>query len=71
MLCYVYVIVIYDGVCVGDMLNIQCGDIFLTLTKSWLTKYQEVLEVHGDGYKYLMKKDGTYSASGVLFDGGK
>ena len=24
--CYTYVIVIYDGVCVGDMLNIMCGD---------------------------------------------
>ena len=30
MLCYVYVIVIYTGVCMGDILNILCGDIFLT-----------------------------------------
>ena len=27
--------------------------------------------VHGDGYKDLMKEDGTYGALGVLFDGGK
>ncbi len=27
--------------------------------------------VHGDGYKELMGEDGTYSASDVLFDGGK
>ena len=37
MLCYVYIIVIYDGVCVGDMLNILCGYLFLTLMKTWLT----------------------------------
>ena len=29
------------------------------------------MEVHGDGYKDLMEEDGTYSALGVLFDGGK
>ena len=29
------------------------------------------MEVHGDGYKDLMEKDGTYSTSGVLFDGEK
>ena len=33
MLCYVYVTVMYDGVCVRDMLNILCGDVFLTLMK--------------------------------------
>ena len=34
MLYYVYVTVIYDGVCVRDMLNILCGDVFLTLMKT-------------------------------------
>ena len=34
ILCYVYVIVICDGVCVGDMINILCGDLFLTLKKT-------------------------------------
>ena len=33
MLYYVYIIVIYDGVCVRDMLNISCG----TVMKAWLT----------------------------------
>ena len=37
MLYYVYVIVIYDGVYVRDVLNILCGDVFLTLMKTWLT----------------------------------
>ena len=27
--------------------------------------------VHEDGYKDLMEEDGTYSASCMLFDGGK
>ena len=27
--------------------------------------------VHGDGYKDLMEEDGSYSASGMLFNGGK
>ncbi len=27
--------------------------------------------VHGDEYKDLMEEDGTYSPSGVLFNGGK
>ena len=34
MLYYVYVIVIYDGACMRDMLNILCGDVFLTLMKT-------------------------------------
>ena len=34
MLYYVYVIVIYDGVCVRDMVNILCGDMFLILMKT-------------------------------------
>ena len=37
MLYYVYVSVIYDGMCVRDMLNILCGDVFSTLMKIWLT----------------------------------
>ena len=36
MLYYLYVIAIYDGVRVRDMLNIQCGDVFLKLMKTWL-----------------------------------
>ena len=51
MLCYIYVIVIYDGVCVGDILIILYGDLLLTLMKTWLTKYQLVVDVHPDGYK--------------------
>ena len=27
--------------------------------------------MHGGGYKDLMEEGGTYSASGMLFDGGK
>ena len=34
MLYYAYVIVIYDGVWVGDVLNILCGDMLLTLMKT-------------------------------------
>ena len=37
MVCYVYVIVIYKGVCMGNMLNILRGYIFLTHMKTWLT----------------------------------
>ena len=51
MLYCVLLIAIYDGVCVMDMLNILCGDVFLTLMKTWLTKRQQVVEVHGDGCK--------------------
>ena len=29
------------------------------------------MEVHEDGYKYLMEESGIYSVSGVLFDEGK
>ena len=28
MLCYEYIVVIYDAVCVGDMLNILCGNVW-------------------------------------------
>ena len=31
MVCYVYVIVIYDAVNMEDMLNKLCGDLLLTL----------------------------------------
>ena len=34
MLNYVYVIVIYDGMCVKDMLNILCEDVFLIIMKT-------------------------------------
>ena len=37
ILYYIYVIVIYDCVCMGDMLDILCGDVFLTLMKTLLT----------------------------------
>ena len=67
MLYYIYVIVIYDGVCMGDLLNILCGDVFLTLMKTWLTLCQQVVEVHEDGYKHLMEEGGTYGALGVLW----
>ena len=70
MLCYVYVIVIYDGVCVVDILNILCGDLLLTRTKTWLT-CQQVVEVHEDGYKDLIEEGGTYGGSGVLINGRK
>ena len=33
-LCYVYFIVIYDGVCVEDMLDILCRDVLQTLMKT-------------------------------------
>ena len=34
MLYYIYVIVIYDGMCIRNMLNILCEDIFLTIMKT-------------------------------------
>ena len=34
MLYYVYVIVIYDAVCIRDILNILCGDVFPTIMKT-------------------------------------
>ena len=71
MLCYEYFIVIYDDVCVENMLNILCGDLFLTLMKTWIISCQQVVEAHEDGYKDLMEEDGTYDTSGVLIDGGK
>ena len=37
MLYYIYIIIIYDCVCVRKMLNTLCGDVFLTLMKTWLT----------------------------------
>ena len=37
MLFYIRIIVIYDGVCMKDMLDILYGDVFLTLMKTWLT----------------------------------
>ena len=37
MFCYVYVFVKYDYVCVGNILNILCRDVFVTLMKTWLT----------------------------------
>ena len=37
MLYYAYIIAIYDGVCVRDMLNILFWDVFLTFMKTWLT----------------------------------
>ena len=57
--------------CVGEMLNILSGELCLTFMKAWLTKRQQVVEVHEDGYKNLIEEGGTYRASGVLFDGGK
>ena len=32
---------------------------------------QQVVQVHGDGYKDLMEEGDTYGALGVLFNGGK
>ena len=69
MLCYIYVIVIYDGVRMGHILSILCRDLFLTLLKIWLT--QQIVEVYEDTYKDLMEEGATYSASGVVIDGGK
>ena len=34
MLYNVFIIVIYDGMCVRDMLNILGGDVFLTIMKT-------------------------------------
>ena len=34
MLYYIYVIIIYDGVGMRDMLNILCGDVFLIIMKT-------------------------------------
>ena len=36
--------------------------------KLWQTLYQQVVKVFGDGYKDSMEENGTYSASGVLWD---
>ena len=55
----------------GDMINILCGGLLLTLMKAWLILCQQVLEVHEEGYRDLMEKVGTYSAFCELIDGGK
>ena len=35
--------------------------------KSWVTLYQQVVRVLGDGYKGSVEENGTHSASGVLW----
>ena len=60
MLYYVYVMVIYDGMCVKDML--MCEDVFLTIMKTLLISCQKVVGVFGDGYNCLMAENGTYGA---------
>ena len=50
----IYIIVIYDGMCIRNMVNILCEVLFLTFMKTC-----------------LMEENGTYSALGVLFNGGK
>ena len=63
MLYYVYVIVIYDGMYVRNMVNI-----LQTIMKVWLTLFQQVVRLFGDGNKGLMEENGTYGAAGVLWD---
>ena len=66
MLYYVYVIVIYDGMYISDMVNKLYKGVFLTIMKSWLTLFPRLLRVLGVEYKGLMEENGTYGASGVL-----
>ena len=61
---YQMLILYYDGMCVRDMLDILCEDVFLTIMKT----YQHILGVVGDGYKGLIEENGTNGASGLLWD---
>ena len=53
MLYYVYAMEIYDGM----NLRILYKNVFLTTMKSWLTLYQEVVRVLGDGYKGSLEEN--------------
>ena len=35
--------------------------------KLWLTLYEQVVRVFGDGYNSLMEENGTYGASGMFW----
>ena len=56
MLYYVYVIVIYDGIYIRNMVNILYKEVLLTNMKLWLTLYQQVVKVFGNGYKGSMEE---------------
>ena len=45
----VYVIIIYDGMCVRNMLNIQCEVVFSNIHENIGKLYQQVERVFGDG----------------------
>ena len=67
MLYYVYVIVIYNGMYVRNMVNILYQDVLLTIMKLWLTLYQQAVRVFGGRYKGSMEENGTYGVLGVLW----
>ena len=63
MLYYVYVIVIYDGMYLSNMVLRSTSNNHEILTNL----YQQVEKVFGDGYKGSMKRNGTYDALGLLW----
>ena len=72
MLYYVYIIVIYNDVCVKNLLFVFC---LYTVWRRISNTHENMTNimatgfggVHEDGYKDLMEEDGTYGASGVLW----
>ena len=66
-LYYVYVIVIYDGMYIRNMVNMLFKDVFLAIMKSWLTLYPQVVRELGDGYKGSVEENGTYNTLGILW----
>ena len=55
MIYCVYVIVIYDGICVRDMVNILGEVVFLTFMNILLKLCQQVVRVLGDGGRWYLR----------------